>query len=582
MKEKKALARQINQLQRIYDPAALVPLVLDEPAKGLIYFSIFDNLEQIPLLEVLLTAYKEAFSEDQPVTLVLCFENQLLQNSVPMTLLENCDARAEIVILQNLNSYLPNLFALGDVFIGLFNSSQRYLYQALLMNKQVLCLHSLTLSLTDQEAFLIPTLADLPGGLKAVLNGPKKPGQRERLIQQALLSLKEPHVSQKEMAYLKRLCEQGETIQAAELSLEWIKQERIFSVEHLLEIGQLLFQVKKYTLAFRILNQVVEVFPSSLAWDLMAQVSVYHGQWEQALNCFHKALDLDPGNSTILKNRERCLRKQDVAQQTPTLFLNGLGNSASEYIANLLSKGLGFPRTSVAAGISDINYNVIVRKHLADHNRGHVIKEHLPPLKPNLFLISKLLGKMVVHVRDPRGTLISECRFLTEFYQKSVGDADFSANFYKDYPPEDPSELSTEAFLALSAPQQYDYYMRPNGSYQLYLKTLEGWLDASQNTLMPIEILFTRYEDFKANEAAFIAQILDFYQIPASEFEYPFSEMEMKGGAFGPTPDPTSPNYMFRKGDPNEWRRELSPSQIQKATQLIPERLFQTFGWPRV
>ncbi len=76
----------------------------------------------------------------------------------------------------------------------------------------------------------------------------------------------------------------------------------------------------------------------------------------------------------------------------------------------------------------------------------------------------------------------------------------------------------------------------------------EKWLAAQWDEF---EILFTQYEDFRADAQDFLERLLTFFDIPRTDFN------------FSVRPDPTMKTH-FRCGQAEEWRTIFTDEQVKR------------------
>ena len=245
----------------------------------------------------------------------------------------------------------------------------------------------------------------------------------------------------------------------------------------------------------------------------------------------------------------------------PGIRLNTIPKSASIYLWGALSKGLGIPFMRVSGNW--FPGDVVVPDQLRILVEGNAIsQEHLPANPQNLVALNVLLDRFIVHVRDPRMTTLEWMHHLVTL--KSSGDPEGWLPFLL------PQQLP-EGFFSMSMSEKIGAQI--DLMLPVMIRWLEEWLDASEDSSFKPKILFTRYEDFVEDEEAFLAAILDFYEIDRSLFRFkPFRPKAGEGGTEG--------ELHFRNARTDEWREVFTPEQLDKACQMMPRRLLKRFGWP--
>ena len=251
----------------------------------------------------------------------------------------------------------------------------------------------------------------------------------------------------------------------------------------------------------------------------------------------------------------------------PGILLNTLPKSASVYLRNALSAGLGLQDMSISGGWFPGDLVVPEQvKRLSEG--GTVTQEHLPASALNLMVLDFYLDRFVVHVRDPRmATLELVHHWITMEPAMTQQDRDGRpAHSFAD------PRIFRQGFYSLSMEEKIGWEIEH--VLPIEIQWIEGWLDASEDPSFRPAILFTRYEDLVEDETAFFDVILDFYGIDRSLFTFePFQPLSAD--------DPTlEGQYHFRNARTDEWRDVFTPKQLDEARPMMPERLLERFGWP--
>ena len=249
--------------------------------------------------------------------------------------------------------------------------------------------------------------------------------------------------------------------------------------------------------------------------------------------------------------------KPSVAASPGILFVT-LPKSGSIFVSRWLANGLGIREMKIAVCL--FPNDLIIREKLDELVAGRAIaQQHVPPLDLNLRFIANRMKRLVVHVRDPRQATLSWVHHLDNFFA------------HKDIVP-----ACTFGLEAVSPPLPGDYFDRSfeqKVDYQIevhlpiLVRWIQEWLGAQG--LYGLEILYTAYEDFLADEKKFISGILTHFDIPPSCFEWQ------------KVPD-RSPENHYRLGKADEWRQTFTAEQILRTTSQIPDDLYESFGWRRL
>lgn len=236
-----------------------------------------------------------------------------------------------------------------------------------------------------------------------------------------------------------------------------------------------------------------------------------------------------------------------LCSATPNIIFNSIMKSGSTYIVRGLKVGLGYNVESVNKTPFNLYWKDFV------HKDNLISKQHSLPTDSYLKEINKYDDmKMVVHVRDPRQAIVSLAHYYNHPKERKL---------WKKFG-------LPEGYYHLTWSQQIDW----NIEYKLpqMVKFIEEWLaikDHADSKKNGLQILVTTYEELITNELNLYYKILDFYEIPRSDFKYINLEKNEE--------------VLYRKADVNEWRSELTEQQKQRVAEIVPESLLQRFGWEK-
>lgn len=269
-----------------------------------------------------------------------------------------------------------------------------------------------------------------------------------------------------------------------------------------------------------------------------------------ALICQGRGLQDKADAYAALELSHCLLGKVDAPRPRPLgLFLSTLPKSASAYIWMALATGLNLRPER-------ISNNVLGETEMVDLERleklscrgGFVAHGHFEPTDYNLAALNQHVGKLVVHVRDPRQTILSWAHYLPSIAKGKVASNHQWAPWI-ERPLAERIDRTIEWFL----PRQLEY--------------LRSWAEAIDSGRISIPTLITRQDELLANPALYFSTILDFYEVDPSVFSAP--------------PAPQKGELHFRAADSTEWRRELPTAQVTKIQDLVPDSVLERFNWPR-
>ena len=251
------------------------------------------------------------------------------------------------------------------------------------------------------------------------------------------------------------------------------------------------------------------------------------------LKQLERAIELRP-NDPILESYLREGRRHAI--QPP--FFVGFPRSGSVFVYTSLVHGLNKPGFGGIHGGAFPNFTIAqegLNILLAGRGLAHT---HLRASKTNLLELSDRYGleKMLVHVRDPRQTLLS----WHDFMPKIAGELDPVQSKHYNL-PDDYLEWTPEA--------QLDWLI--DNWLPVLVTWLDEWKDAAESDSFKTEIHFSRFEDLRRNQELFFKKILDFFEVDPDLFDPP-SAPTRQG------------DRNFRKGEVDSWKTVLSAGQIDR------------------
>lgn len=268
-----------------------------------------------------------------------------------------------------------------------------------------------------------------------------------------------------------------------------------------------------------------------------------------------------------------------VVASLPGIFVSSLPKSGTVWIRKCLTTGLGMPDVTGggARGFPESSINL---QDLHDiSGSGKFFMMHVQPHILNLLSICMNLGKMVLHIRDPRNACMSWLYFMDHL--NSV----ISVNKFPQRSPYIGPHWNNCTFE-----QKFEVCLK--FFYKETLQWLDGWFSAlridfcSKRRLIHIlhsgnipadgkyvhiqpcstEVLVSTHEDILTEgENKFILRILSFYDIPSSLYVHPDIQKDMSSH--------------FRTGRKDSYQTELSVPQQMRLTESLPELWIQYFGW---
>jgi hypothetical protein len=234
------------------------------------------------------------------------------------------------------------------------------------------------------------------------------------------------------------------------------------------------------------------------------------------------------------------LRESNLDKGLPSMLIAPQAKSASVSVGAIFNSGFRLP--SVCYSIVNLD---VIDSWAADYSRGGAC--YVTHLIPSIDKVAQLrrvgIDQMIVHVRDPRQSLVS------------------LIHHFDRYPDQMP-EFRAAAAQGGTVSERAQYII---GLYQQSIDWISGWIDAEN----AIDILFSTHEQFVADKGAFVERYLDFYGADRKYFSYEDALGQHAGT-----------DYHFRSGRTDEWREVLEPTLVDQVSAMLPERLKAKFGWP--
>lgn len=239
------------------------------------------------------------------------------------------------------------------------------------------------------------------------------------------------------------------------------------------------------------------------------------------------------------------------AEETPILLINTLPKSGSMFISktmdqHLSKSGCRFVRVSDStAPIDFLNEERI----LSVKGKEVLTQEHLDASEENLALLKKYIPKFLLHVRDPRQSLISWYHHVDQVKREH------EELWYENIRP-------PKGYFWWSRTKKMDWMIE--NFLPTQVAWLEGWKKALEN--QDLDIMLTRFEDMQQDPQAYFEEVYAFFGKNIEGLELSAFKSKNK-------------DLHQRKGEVNEWERVLTPRQKKRVSQLVPQELLEYYGW---
>ncbi|MCH8113406.1 MAG: sulfotransferase domain-containing protein [Proteobacteria bacterium] len=323
---------------------------------------------------------------------------------------------------------------------------------------------------------------------------------------------------------------------------------------HLL-VGDIAIVLKNWALAAKAYRQVIAMEPDLPDPYLrIKNPLILTGNADELVDLYDAAIRSHPEMPLERLGNFVVLQEVAIKRGIPGILLVTMPKSGSLYMLMRLSKGLGVPICHASLDLFPTD-RVIPSWAQALALGGAVAQEHLDASSRNMAeLVRAGLSKAVVHVRDPRQATLSWVHHV----ETTTGDREHIRQLMS--PPI--TKMYDRFDLGRKIDWQIENYL------PLLVKWTQQWMDFADACASDFEVLFTRYEDFRADEGANIRKILNYMGVSPEAFDF--------------SPLKTSREALHRrKGEADEWREVFSRTQRRRATELVPEDMCARFGWAR-
>lgn len=233
----------------------------------------------------------------------------------------------------------------------------------------------------------------------------------------------------------------------------------------------------------------------------------------------------------------------------PLILLNTLPKSASESIWNRLAEGLGMAQSHLSIGLFP-DCSLLPARVQSAAEGGLIAKEHIPADSHNLRILSEQgVDRLVFHVRDPRQAALSWAHFVRDDVSMRL----MAPIWRKVVPPRD--------ILRGDFSELLDWCIERYLAVQIAF--IQAWLDVAEGNGTGPSVHFLSFEHFLSEPEAYIGELLEFFEIDRDRF----------------SEDGEAEVVHLRKGQTEEWREILSPSQQERAWSMLPRAMVEHFAW---
>jgi len=244
----------------------------------------------------------------------------------------------------------------------------------------------------------------------------------------------------------------------------------------------------------------------------------------------------DPAEAALIDE----MRLRNIDKGLPSIILVSQGKSGSVTVANIFNSGFNLPSISYA-----LTHTRVIDSWARDFARGGAC--HTTHLEPDAGQMLRLrnagIHRVIVHVRDPRQTLVSMVHHLDKYPEQMV-DLRASAK--------EADTVSAKAMAVLRF-------------YRQEVSWITRWVEMEKH----IAVHFSTFESMVSDWDRFVDRYIDFYGGYSKFFSKKDAETRHE-----------SLDYHFRSGRSDEWREVFSKEQADELSAMLPQNLKDRFDWP--
>jgi hypothetical protein len=247
----------------------------------------------------------------------------------------------------------------------------------------------------------------------------------------------------------------------------------------------------------------------------------------------------DPQLIDAMRRQRHEARKRDI----PPLLVICQHKSGSEAIHTRLVEEFAVPTMRISLQTMPLDH--VIQSWASDFAEGGCLGgPHLNATPENCAKLERAgIRKLVVHVRDPRQSLLSQTHYVRTV-RESSGDERL---IYREF-------LDQAKPLSECIDECLDRYLG------VTIDWISGWIAAAEK----FEILFTTYEQFRFDSTQFYNDMTSFLGLPPLRLR----DSELVG-------------HHFRSGRSSEWLEVFTPEQRERCAAQIPTAMMRRFHWSR-
>ncbi len=238
------------------------------------------------------------------------------------------------------------------------------------------------------------------------------------------------------------------------------------------------------------------------------------------------------------------------------ICLNTLPKSGSMYLLRTLEKTLETEYMNVSPGYFPLDL-LDVGKFYNFSVSEQITQTHIPAHPINLNIINGCLDKFWLHLRDPRSAALSWVYEIAKHENNPKHRGNY-VGLLAENPALPPK------YFSWSLEDRISWIVKNYMPGQI--QWIIDWIEAIEGNKLNCKVLVTEYQEFLADEEAFLKKILTFHGYKPRQYKILGAERNSATN--------------FRSGKRDEWKNWRA-EDIEYATSLIPDWLATKFSWEK-
>lgn len=239
-----------------------------------------------------------------------------------------------------------------------------------------------------------------------------------------------------------------------------------------------------------------------------------------------------------------------VSKRRPSVLVVSAPKSGTVYLNRTLERSLGLKNMRLCHGYFPHDHVSVEQLHDFVTKGGYIAATHIDPSPANWHLLDALLPRWIVHVRDPRASLLSWVHHVRRLHREGR-----QLDLMRVCPTPPVSVLAGNLGHCI------DWHI--DRFYRSLVAWIGSWVDVA--AAWPHRVLLTEFAALHDNEQALCQDMAAFVGHAPSRYRHRATPRTMA--------------THFRVGALDEWQHVFTPEQCRRTTAMLPLELCQRFGW---